>query len=190
MEDESARATIYENDDDPSIHWERLQESQRKKMNVLKEETEKLQKEKNTMNNIGPASNNDDVIIEINAGGKVISTLRSTLCLVAPDTMFSYMFSGRWEGSLTRDNNGRVFLDHDPELIEIIVNFLRTKKIEDQSNSVKSPTIPDGKKKEFETLLHFFGLSDFFYPLPVFLRLDIANIEVQSHHGSVVDVLN
>ncbi|OEU11365.1 hypothetical protein FRACYDRAFT_228067 [Fragilariopsis cylindrus CCMP1102] len=157
-------------------------------MKVLKEETEKLQKEKDTMNTVGPTSSDDDVIIEINAGGKVISALRSTLCLVAPDTMFSYMFSGRWDDSLTRDNNGHVFLDHDPELIEIIVNFLRTKKIEDQSSPVKSPTIPDGKKKEFETLLHYFGLSDFFYPSPLLLPLDIANIEVVQPHGSVVDV--
>jgi hypothetical protein len=188
MEDESDRATRYKNDDDPSIHWERLQESQRKKMKVLKEETEKLQEEKDTMNDVGPASNNDDVIIEINAGGKVISALRSTLCLVAPDTMFSYMFSGRWDGSLTRDNNDRVFLDHDPELIKIIVNFLRTKKIEDQSNPVKSPAIPDGKKKEFETLLNYFGLSNFFYPSPILLPLDIANIEVVYSDGSFVDV--
>ncbi|OEU11751.1 hypothetical protein FRACYDRAFT_244874 [Fragilariopsis cylindrus CCMP1102] len=188
MEDESDRATKHKNDDDPSIHWERLQESQRKKMKVLKEETEKLQKEKDTMNVVGPASNNDDDIFEINVGGKVIFALRSTLCLVAPDTMFSHMFSGRWDGSLTRDSTDRVFLDHDPELIEIIVNFLRTKKIEDHSNPVKSPTIPDGKKKEFETLLHYFGLSDFFYPSPLLLPLDIANIEVVQPHGSVVDV--
>ncbi|OEU08100.1 hypothetical protein FRACYDRAFT_221053 [Fragilariopsis cylindrus CCMP1102] len=160
----------------------------RKEIKVLKEENDKLQKGKNTMNAVGSVSNNDDDIIEINAGGKVTCALRSTLSLVAPDTTFSNMFSGRWDGSLTRDNNGHVLLDHDPELIEIIVHFLRTKKTEDLSNPMESPTIPDGKEKEFEILLHYFGLSDFFYPPSVLLPLDIANIEVVQSHGSVVDV--
>lgn len=62
---------------------------------------------------------NDD-IIEINAGGKFISVLRSTLYVVAPNKKFAYMFSGRWEGTLIRDDNGRVFLDHDSQLIKII----------------------------------------------------------------------
>ena len=99
----------------------------------------------------------------------MIKALRSTLTL-APESMFSYMFSGRWEDTLIRDDCGRVFLDHDPELIELIVNFLRTKKIENQSSTtIKSSKIPDGKKDEFESLLHYFGLTDFFYPPPVFL---------------------
>jgi len=82
----------HENDDDPSVHWERLQEYHRKKMQLLKDETEKLQKEKDYMNYVDPARS-DDVIIEINAGGKVISALRSTLCLVAPDTMIEMVVS-------------------------------------------------------------------------------------------------
>jgi hypothetical protein len=174
--------------EDPSVLWERLQESQRQQMELFKQEKEKLQKEKDTMDSIVASSNvsNDD-IIEINTGGKIIEALRSTLTL-APDTMFSYMFSGRWEESLKRDTNGRVFLDHDPELIEIIVNHLRAKKIENQSKPVKSPKIPDGKKDKFESLLHYFGLTDFFYPTPDFLPFDISNIEVVQPHGSLVNV--
>ena len=82
--------------DDPFALWERLQESKQKKMKHLKEGTEKLQDEKDTMNSAVADANisNDDIIV-INAGGKIISALRSTLCLVAPDTRFSYMFSGR-----------------------------------------------------------------------------------------------
>mmetsp|Transcript_21133 Transcript_21133/g.22548 ORF Transcript_21133/g.22548 Transcript_21133/m.22548 type:complete len:141 (+) Transcript_21133:51-473(+) len=119
-------------EDDSIDHWKRCEESQRKRMKLMEEEKEKLQKEIDTMNSViavaAAANISDDDIIEINAGGKIISVLRSTLCLVAHDTMFSYMFSGRWEESLTRDSNGRIYLEHDPELIELIVNFLRTKK--------------------------------------------------------------
>ena len=74
----------------------------------MQEVKDNLQNEIETMNN--STTSNDDDIIEINAGGKMISARRSTLTL-APDTMFTFMFSGRWEESLTRHNN-RVFLDH------------------------------------------------------------------------------
>jgi hypothetical protein len=178
--------------EDPSVLWERLQESQRHRVELMEEEKGKLQNEIDTMNSVLAKSSDDvsnDDIIEIDAGGKIIRALRSTLCLVAPDTMFSYMFSGRWEDTLIRDDHGRVFFDHDPELIELIVNFLRTKKIENQSSkTIKSPKIPDGKKDEFESLLQHFGLTDFFYPPPVFLLLDVANLDVVPLHGSLVNV--
>ncbi|OEU18156.1 hypothetical protein FRACYDRAFT_225496 [Fragilariopsis cylindrus CCMP1102] len=145
----------------------------------MQQEKDILQNEIETMNN--SITSNDDPIIEIDAGGKIIRARRSTLTL-APDTTFSSIFSENWT------QNDRVFLDHDPELIEIIVNSLRAKNIEDPSNPMKSLTIPDGKKEEFELLLRYFGLSDFFYPSPVFLPFDIGKIEVVQPHGSPVVV--
>ena len=182
-------------DDDPSVLWERCQQSHKKRAEKMKEEKDNLQNEIETMNNsivggtsaAAAASNDDDVIIEINAGGKIISALRSTLTL-APDTMFTYMFSGRWEESMKRDNNNRVFLDYDPELIEIIVNFLRMTKIKDPTKPVRSPKVHVDKKEDFDDILRYFGLSDFFYPSPVFLPLDIGKIEVVQPHGSPVVV--
>ena len=146
--------------DDPFALWERLQESKQKKMKLLKEGTEKLQDEKDTMNSAVADANisNDDIIV-INAGGKIISALRSTLCLVAPDTMFSYMFSGRWEESLKRDSNGVVFIDENSELIEIIVDFLRMKKREDPSKPAPPPTVHNDKKDNFLSLLNYYGLT-------------------------------
>ena len=86
--------------------------------------------------------------------------------------MFLFMFSGRWEDSLIRDDQGRIFLDHDPELVEVIVNFLHMRKIEQGSTTLKKspkpvlcpPRIPEGKKEEFMSLLDHFELTDFFYP--------------------------
>jgi hypothetical protein len=190
IDNDTTTTTTTTTREDPSVLWERLQESQRQRVELMKEEKEKLQNEIDTMNSVlAKSSDNvsDDDIIEIDAGGKIIKALRSTLCLVAPDTMFSYTFSGRWEDTLIRDDRGRVFLDHDPELIELIVNFLRTKKIENQSSkTIKSSKIPDGKKDEFESLLHYFGLTDFFYPPPVFFPLDIG--DVVHPNGYLVDL--
>jgi len=179
-------------EDDPSILWERCQQSHKKRVKKMKEEKENLQNEIETMNNsivgsTSAAAGNEDVIIEINAGGKIISALRSTLTL-APDTMFTYMFSGRWEESMKRDNNNRVYLDHDPDLIEIIVNFLRMKKIEDPTKPVQSPTVRIEKRNDFDYLLRYFGLTDFFYPSPDFLPLDIGKIDVVQPNGSTITV--
>ncbi|OEU10860.1 hypothetical protein FRACYDRAFT_263729 [Fragilariopsis cylindrus CCMP1102] len=179
-------------DDDPSVLWERCQQSHKKRVKKMKEEKDNLQNEIETMNNsivgstsaAAAATSNEDVIIEINAGGKIISALRSTLTL-APNTMFTYMFSGRWEESMKRDDNNRVYLDHDPDLIEIIVNFLRMKKIEDPTKPVQSPMVRIEKRNNFDYLLRYFGLADFFYPSPVFLPLDTSKIDVVQHGSSV-----
>jgi hypothetical protein len=187
MDDDSNHGTKRKNEnddeDDPSVLSERCQQSHQKRVKQMEEEKDKLQNEIDTMNSIvGPSASNDDVIIEINAGGKIISALRSTLTL-APDTMFTYMFSGRWEESMKRDGNGRVYLDHDPELIEIIVNFLRMKKIEDLSKLVRSPTVRIEKRNDFGYLVRYFGLAEFFS-----LSLDIAKIDVVQPNGSSIDV--
>ena len=73
-------------------------------------------------------------------------------------------FSGRWEESLTRDKDGNIFLDYDDELIKIIVNYLREKKIEDPSDPVTCPIIPQDKTKSFQRLIQYFGLTEFLYP--------------------------
>ena len=104
-------------------------------------------------------------IIEINVGGELfIQCYRRTLCLVE-ESMFAQMFSGRWNNEGSRDSKGRIFLDHDPELIKIIINHLRIKSIEDPyTNPIPPPTVKDGKKVELFTLLRYFGLYDCFFP--------------------------
>ena len=168
--------------DDPAVHWERCQESQPEK--------EKLQNEINTMNSmvVDAANISDDDIIEIDAGGRIIRAFRSTLTLAA-DTVFAYMFSGRWDESLKRDSNGRVFLDEDYELIEIIVNFLRLKKREVPSKPVQSPMVRKEKEESFISLLDYWGLTNFFFPSSVqVVPFDINNINVIQPHGFNVDV--
>ena len=89
-------------DDEATVLWKKLQETQRKKMKHLEAETEQLQHEKDTMLQSvmvasaaspgGDANIRDDDIIEIDAGGKILRALRSTLTLPS-NTMWSYMFS-------------------------------------------------------------------------------------------------
>lgn len=149
--------------DETVVHLEKINESINKRLKVVREEEEKMQKEKDMMNAAISKNNvEDDDVIEINVGGEtVISAKRSTLCL-AEGSMFSNMFSGRWDDSLTRDKEGRVFLDEDPDLIKVIVNFLRKKKRENPEKPFRiTPKIPDGKKEDFDFLLDYYGLTTF-----------------------------
>jgi hypothetical protein len=118
------------------------------------------------------ASDHDvDDIVTINAGGKMFQVLRSTLCLPPGDTAFTKLFSTSNSHSYSyntvkakNDANDNVFLDYDPQLIEIIINFLRIKSIEDPFDPiVEPPEVPVKKMKHFRRLLNHFGLTAFFY---------------------------
>ncbi|RXG60839.1 BTB/POZ domain-containing protein KCTD3 [Armadillidium vulgare] len=71
----------------------------------------------------GPGSGD---IIHLNVGGQRFSTSRHTLTWV-PDTFFTSLLSGRI--STLRDESSAIFIDRDPSLFTIILNYLRTKDI-------------------------------------------------------------
>ncbi len=101
----------------------------------------------------------DDDIINLNVGGKKMTTKRSTLCQVK-DSLFSSMFSGRWETSLARDEDGRIFFDFNPKHFVLILDYLRGKAIATPENPVPLPKVPDDQVKSFNNLIEYLGLSD------------------------------
>ncbi|XP_074037505.1 BTB/POZ domain-containing protein KCTD3 isoform X2 [Leptinotarsa decemlineata] len=66
-------------------------------------------------------------ILQLNVGGKRFSTSRQTLTSI-PDTFFTALLSGRI--SSLRDEKGAIFIDRDPKIFSIILNYLRTREIE------------------------------------------------------------
>lgn len=125
---------------------------------------------------VGTSNNdtNDNDVVKINIGGKVfLQVMRSTLCQAPEDALFTRLFSKNPNSNtyhqsspviVHRDEEGRIFLDHDPELMETIVNFLRMKQIEDPFDPiVESPEVPPHKRKDFRRLLNHFGLTGFFF---------------------------
>ena len=91
---------------DKAALWAQLQEIHEMEMEEVKQQKEEIAKEKETMG--GVAADPSD-IVEINAGGEaIIQCHRRTLCAATPDSMFSHLFSGRWDGSWARDDQGRV----------------------------------------------------------------------------------
>ena len=111
-----------------------------------------------------------DIVIELNVGGKIIETLRSTLTLV-PDSTFARQFAVEWKESSIRDKNGRYFIDEDAELVRIIIDYLRDKKKEDPSNPLRPPNVREEKKAKFVALLEYYGLTEFFRePQPAYWK--------------------
>jgi hypothetical protein len=163
--------------------WAELQLVQQIEMEALKRQRDTLEQEKESMNTLSPDSSE---IVTINVGGEVImQTTRDTICLAAPGSRFAGLFSGRWEDQVVKDADDRIFLDHDPELIRLIVNYLRIKRIDDPSTpTVDPPTAPEGKRQEWFCLLEHYGLTPFF--IKSFSSLDVAKITVVQPHGSRV----
>ncbi|GFH59824.1 hypothetical protein CTEN210_16300 [Chaetoceros tenuissimus] len=98
-------------------------------------------------------------VIHLNIGGKRLDVLRRTLCSIE-GSMLASKFSGRWDDSLEKDENGHFFLDHDFDDFKMMIDFLRDKSIE----SPKFPvTAPQGNVK-FYRLLEYYGMTDGVYP--------------------------
>ena len=76
-----------------------------------------------------------------------MSTTRQTLTSI-PDTFFTSLLSGRIPS--LRDNTGAIFIDRDPVLFNVILNFLRTR----QTPTVDSSTL-DALRHESE----FYGIT-------------------------------
>ncbi|XP_058976478.1 BTB/POZ domain-containing protein KCTD3-like [Musca domestica] len=106
-------------------------------------------------------------LVNLNVGGQRFSTSRQTLTWI-PDTFFTALLSGRI--SSLKDETGAIFIDRDPALFSIILNYLRTKEI-------------DVKNCEIRALRHeteYYGLT------PLVKRLALCE---DLNHSSCGDVL-
>ena len=128
-------------------------EKEREKM---KAEVEAYNAEKERMETV---SVRDDDIIHLNVSGVKLTTNRSTLCQVEGSLLAS-MFSGRWEDSVQRDQDGAVFLDFNPQHFTVILDYLRVKKIATPENPAPLPKVPVYQRKEFNILVEYLGLKD------------------------------
>ena len=138
----------------------KLVENEKAKM---KAEIEAYETEKLRMKGVEVS---DDDIINLNVGGEKITTKRSTLCQVQGSLLAS-MFSGRWEKSLARDENGRIFFDFNPQYFVFILDYLRAKKISTPDNPAPLPKVPQEQMKNFNNLVEYLGLSDEITPAEI-----------------------
>ena len=137
--------------------FDEIIEAERAKM---KAEVKAFNEEKKQMQAI---VTKDDDIIHLNVGGQKFTTERSTLCQVE-GSLFATMFSGRWEDSVKRDQDGAVYLDFNPLYFAVILDYLRAKKFTTSENPATVPNIPEDQVKNFNILVKYLGLSDEIVP--------------------------
>jgi len=100
----------------------------------------------------------EDEVLTLNVGGELLTTRRSTLCLYE-GSYLANIFSGRWESCIERDRQGHFFLDFDPISFRLILNFLRSKRIESSVAPVGPPTVPPEREEHFQNLVEYLGLT-------------------------------
>ena len=122
----------------------------------------------------------DNDIIHLNVGGHKLTTKRSTLCQVEGSLLAS-MFSGRWEDSLERDQDGAIFLDFNPQYFLVILDYLRAKKIATPENPAPLPKVAQDQAKSFNNLLGYLGLSDEIVPAEI-----VPGEKFNAHSSNVV----
>ena len=133
--------------------FQELIEEQRAK---LKAEIAEYNAEKERMKALAV---NDNDIIHLNVGGQKLTTKRSTLCQVK-NSLLATMFSGRWEESLERDQDGAVFLDFNPQYFVLILDYLREKRIAQPGKPIPLPKVANDQSERFNNLLQYLGLSN------------------------------
>lgn len=82
--------------------------------------------------------------------------------LQARGSTLAAWFSGRWEDCLDRDDQGRTFLDFDPDLFQLILSFLRSCAICSNPDARPKLARADASKQQaFKDLIKYLGLEDY-----------------------------
>ncbi|WIA33284.1 hypothetical protein OEZ86_006425 [Tetradesmus obliquus] len=102
-----------------------------------------------------PAVHGDDVVT-LNVGGRLFSCQRRTLCLVE-ESLLALMFGGRWPGGGATDAAGHVFLDLDPGLFEVALNWLRQFALA-RGGNLHEPQVPPEKLEHMVAMLDYLQL--------------------------------
>ncbi|RWS29117.1 hypothetical protein B4U80_01432 [Leptotrombidium deliense] len=98
-------------------------------------------------------------LIHLNVGGTKFLTSKQTLTSVS-DTFFTSLLSGRIASF--KDDSGAIFIDRDPQLFSIVLNYLRTRQL-----IIENSYNLDAVKHEAE----FYGISPLVKRLQVYDEL-------------------
>ena len=107
----------------------------------------------------GSASRSCSEIINLNVGGTKFTTSRQTLTQT-PDTFFTGLLSGRI--MTFKDDTGAIFIDRDPVMFRVILNYLRNRTL----------SLDDVNLKELKHEAEFYGLAPLVKKLSLCEELD------------------
>ena len=109
-------------------------------------------------------------VLHLNIGGVKATVLRRTLTSV-PNSMLASKFSGRWDDSIEKDENGHFFIGQDYPLFRHIIQYLQNKANGDEKYIVQSPKLVGSDELENYTLhdlyrmIDYYGLTNGMYPV-------------------------
>ena len=138
---------------------------------TLKQREEELQKAEEEFSNEAAkayGATKPDDIITLNVSGTKHQVLRSTLCYVEGSLLAS-MFSGRWDDSLVKDDQGAFFIDQPYEHFKALLDFFRSCK----SATVSGPpaSIADSgdvaRNQRFMRMVDYYNCTPAVYPVEI-----------------------
>ncbi|KAK2962220.1 putative polyA polymerase [Blattamonas nauphoetae] len=122
-----------------------LKQSIEKQKNELERERKRLE----LIQNDNETQQLDDQAIELNVGGVIFCTQLKTLRRFESSMLFR-MFSG--SHLLPRDKQGRIFIDRNPRMFELLLEYMRTGHLPLSFRN-------SSDEKSFQTELDYFALS-------------------------------
>ncbi|KAK2953111.1 putative BTB/POZ domain containing protein [Blattamonas nauphoetae] len=128
---------------------EELRQTLEKQKNELEQEKQRLELIQMQSSDLELQQQLDDQIVDLNVGGVVFTTKLETLQKFE-GSMLSSMFSG--SHLLARDRHGRIFIDRNPKIFELLLDYMRTGNL---PLSFHSPA----DEKAFQIELDYFALS-------------------------------
>ena len=143
------------------------------KKKLLKRRHDLNEKKRQCAADYGGDHVSDDDLIDVNAGGKIVTARCGVLCQLK-STRLDALFSGRWDKKMLRDSSGRIFLDVNPKAFRAIVDYLNELVISAEDEELLPPWKDGAKLTHFYT---YFGLRDDFFD---------SNIMEQSSHLNTI----
>ena len=131
----------------------------------IRDRARRLEKRRNrAVEEHGFPNATDDDLLEINVGGTLFAARRGTLCLLK-ESRFEAVFSGRWQKTLQKDREGRIFFDANPKCFRALLDCLKDLKAEQPSAGKTKPTIYDEYYRLLAQLSKMVGIQDY---LPIY----------------------
>lgn len=106
---------------------------------------------------IGQLWNQEQEILEINCSGRVFTILRSTLCSIEGSNL-SQMFSNAFINNIPKDDQGRLYIDFNPQCFAYIVEYLQNRRLR---RDAPVPVIPAKHKPSMDKLAEALKLKPF-----------------------------
>ncbi|GKY99846.1 hypothetical protein MPSEU_000938400 [Mayamaea pseudoterrestris] len=124
--------------------------------------------------NVGGQGLSGSDILTLNVGGeKTIDTLRSTLTYTEGSKL-AEMFSGRWDDSLPRNEQGHFLIDYEPELFMPLLKFLRDLDSMTGMNDNRLPPVTPSftnpaEEASFRRMVDKFGLTNVLFNYEIYI---------------------